>query len=90
MYVAKSIRPKSSANAASVTAAPSVDSLSAISNGLTIVYTSERSACYHAASSCVNAPGVELKPTHLQDALLKDKTACPDCNPPEPALTNAD
>ena len=78
------------ANAATVTAAPGVDSLSAISNGMTIVYTSERSAYYHASSVCVSAPGVELKPTHLQDALLGDKTACPDCNPPEPALTNAD
>ena len=57
---------------------------------MTIVYTSERSAYYHASSVCANAPGVELKPTHLQDALLGDKTACPDCNPPEPALTNAD
>ena len=78
------------ANADSVTAAPTVDSISAISNGMTIVYTSERSAYYHASSVCTNAPGVELKPTHLQDALLKDKTACPDCGAPEPALTNAD
>lgn len=77
-------------NAGSVTAAPTADSISVISNGMTIVYTSERSAYYHASSVCVNAPGVELKPTHLQDALLGSKTACPDCNPPEPALTSAD
>ena len=43
------------ANAATVTAAPGVDSLSAISNGMTIVYTSERSAYYHASSVCVSS-----------------------------------
>ncbi len=72
------------------TAASVVDSISAISNGSAIVYVSERSAYYHAASTCPKAPGVELKPLHLEDALLKDKTACPDCSPVEPLLNNAD
>ena len=56
------------------------------SNGEILVYTSDRNAYYHRASSCPNASGINLLPTHLGDALLDGKTRCPLCDPPEPVL----
>ena len=70
-------------------AAPSsITSITAISNGDELVYVSDRNIYYHRTSSCPNAAGVNLRPTHLSEALLDGKTRCPLCEPPEAILQN--
>ncbi len=64
-------------------------SLSALANGSELVYTSEHNAYYHRTSACPTAPGIQLAPIHLSEALLSGKTRCPQCSPPEPELGEA-
>lgn len=59
--------------------------LADVTNGDDVVYFSDNTSYYHRRSVCSSSATSVFQPGKLIDALLKNKIACPVCEPPEPA-----
>ena len=87
IYNAANLPPVTVADTEAPEDAFDISLASYITNGDEIVYVSAQNSHYHRSSTCPSAQGLTFTPVHLIEAILDGRTACTQCSPPVPELT---